>query len=74
MDFENKKIYEETVMELSILLADESPRNFRKALTQILLEWVEETKDFPHNSTSTVHRIHLLIDFFDKLEEIEKRE
>jgi hypothetical protein len=55
--------------ELKDLLDFDKPKDFRKTLTQILLEWMEETDVYPKNKDILIHRMHLLIDFFDKLDE-----
>jgi hypothetical protein len=60
-------------MELMVLLTcvDDTTK-FRKSLTLILLEWMEERTFYRSDDSAVIYRMHLLIDFFDKVEEIEK--
>jgi hypothetical protein len=65
--------YEKMKMELFILLSYFGARELRKALNQVLLDWVEHV-DLPRDKDAIVRRMHLVIDFFDKIEELENKE
>ena len=62
--------YEKMKFELFLLLTYEDAKVFRKALNQVLLDWVEHM-DLPRDKDRIVYRMHLLIDFFDKIDELE---
>jgi hypothetical protein len=69
---EDIKLEKMKVELLLFLTCEDDITLFRKALTQVFLEWIEENS-YPRNADKEiVHRMHLMISFFDKIEEIDK--
>jgi len=58
--------------ELLELLSSDEPREFRKALTKVILEWAE-AEMLPLDKADIIHKFFLLIEFFDKVEEIQEK-
>jgi hypothetical protein len=65
----NKKLKEKIVNELFDLLYDQTPKELKNTSNHVLFQWLEES-DSINDRQILVYRMHRMLDFLEKLEEI----